>query len=63
MVSGFSVANTVGSGSVTIPLMKKTGYTPEFAAAAEASASTSGQIMPTITGAAAFLFAYTTSSF
>jgi TRAP-type uncharacterized transport system fused permease subunit len=40
MVSGSSVANTVGSGSVTIPLMKKTGYKPEFAAAAEASAST-----------------------
>jgi len=46
MVSGSSVANTVGSGAVTIPLMKKTGYKPEFAAAAEASASTGGQIMP-----------------
>ncbi|MBR4865567.1 MAG: TRAP transporter permease [Clostridia bacterium] len=57
MVSGSSVANTVGSGSVTIPLMKKTGYTPEFAAAAEASASTGGQIMPPIMGAAAFLMA------
>ena len=55
MVSGSSVANTVGSGSVTIPLMKKTGYKPEFAAAAEASASTGGQIMPPIMGAAAFL--------
>ena len=57
MVSGSSVANTVGSGSVTIPLMKKAGYKPEFAAAAEASASTGGQIMPPIMGAAAFLIA------
>ena len=57
MVSGSSVANTVGSGSVTIPLMKKTGYKPEFAAAAEAAASTGGQIMPPIMGAAAFLMA------
>ncbi len=57
MVSGSSVANTVGSGSVTIPLMKKTGYTPEFAGAAEAAASTGGQIMPPIMGAAAFLMA------
>ncbi len=57
MVSGSSVANTVGSGPVTIPLMKKTGYKPEFAAAAEASASTGGQIMPPIMGAAAFLMA------
>ena len=59
MVSGSSVANTVGSGAVTIPLMKKTGYKPEFAAAAEASASTGGQIMPPIMGAAAFLMAET----
>ncbi len=57
MVSGSSVGNTVGSGAVTIPLMKRTGYTPEFAAAAEASASTGGQIMPPIMGAAAFLMA------
>ena len=57
MVSGSSVANTVGSGSVTIPLMKRTGYDPEFAAATEASASTGGQIMPPIMGAAAFLMA------
>jgi len=57
MVSGSSVANTVGSGSVTIPLMKKTGYKGEFAAAAEAAASTGGQIMPPIMGAAAFLMA------
>lgn len=57
MYSGSSVANTVGSGSITIPLMKKTGYKPEFAAAAEAAASTGGQIMPPIMGAAAFLMA------
>ena len=57
MISGSSVANTVGSGSVTIPIMKKTGYRPEFAAAVEASASTGGQIMPPIMGAAAFLMA------
>ncbi len=57
MVSGSSVANTVGSGAVTIPLMKRTGYRPEFAAAAEAAASTGGQIMPPIMGAAAFLMA------
>ena len=59
MVSGSSVANTVGSGAVTIPLMKRTGYSPEFAAAAEAAASTGGQIMPPIMGAAAFLMAET----
>lgn len=57
MVSGSSVANTVGSGSVTIPMMKRTGYKPEFAAATEAAASTGGQIMPPIMGAAAFLMA------
>jgi len=57
VVSGSSVGNTVGSGAVTIPLMKKAGYKPEFAAAAEASASTGGQIMPPIMGAAAFLMA------
>ncbi|MDR1505848.1 MAG: TRAP transporter fused permease subunit, partial [Treponema sp.] len=57
MYSGSSVANTVGSGSVTIPVMKKTGYQPEFAAAVEAAASTGGQIMPPIMGAAAFLMA------
>jgi TRAP transporter 4TM/12TM fusion protein len=54
-VSGSSVANTVGSGSFTIPMMKKLGYRPEFAAAVEASASTGGQIMPPVMGAAAFL--------
>ena len=57
MISGSSVANTVGSGSFTIPMMKKTGYAPEFAAAVEAAASTGGQIMPPIMGAAAFLMA------
>ncbi len=57
MVSGSSVGNTVTTGSVTIPMMKKTGYEPEFAAAVEAAASTGGQIMPPIMGAAAFLMA------
>ena len=57
MVSGSSVGNTVTTGSVTIPMMKKTGYRPEFAAAVEAAASTGGQIMPPIMGAAAFLMA------
>ena len=55
MYSGSSVANTVGSGSVTIPTMKRCGYKPDFAAAVEAAASTGGQIMPPIMGAAAFL--------
>lgn len=55
MYSGSSVANTVGSGSVTIPVMKSIGYKAEFAAAVEAAASTGGQIMPPIMGAAAFL--------
>lgn len=54
-VSGSSVANTVGTGSVTIPLMKSIGYRPEFAGAVEAAASTGGQIMPPIMGAAAFV--------
>ena len=55
MVSGSSVGNTVTTGSVTIPMMKRTGYRPEFAGAVEAAASTGGQIMPPIMGAAAFL--------
>ena len=55
MVSGSSVGNTVTTGSVTIPMMKKTGYKPEFAGAVEAASSTGGQIMPPIMGAAAFL--------
>ena len=62
MYSGSSVANTVGSGSITIPVMKKTGYKPEFAAAVEAAASTGGQIMPPIMGAAAFLMAEMTET-
>ena len=57
MVSGSSVGNTVTTGSVTIPMMKKTGYRGEFAGAVEAAASTGGQIMPPIMGAAAFLMA------
>ncbi len=55
MVSGSSVGNTVTTGSVTIPMMKRTGYKGEFAGAVEAAASTGGQIMPPIMGAAAFL--------
>ena len=54
-VSGSSVSNTVGSGSFTIPMMKRLGYKGEFAGAVEASASTGGQLMPPIMGAAAFL--------
>lgn len=57
MVSGSSVANTVGSGSFTIPMMKRAGFRKEFAAATEASASTGGQIMPPVMGAAAFIMA------
>ena len=64
MVSGSSVGNTVTTGAVTIPLMKKNGYQPEFAAAVEAAASTGGQIMPPIMGAAAFLMIeYTKQSY
>ena len=54
-VSGSSVANVVGTGSFTIPMMKRLGYKPEFAGAVEATASTGGQLMPPIMGAAAFL--------
>ena len=57
MVSGSSVGNTVTTGSVTIPMMKETGYKAEFSGAVEAAASTGGQIMPPIMGAAAFLMA------
>ena len=57
MVSGSSVGNTVTTGTVTIPMMKKTGYRPEFAGAVESASSTGGQIMPPIMGAAAFLMA------
>ncbi len=59
-VSGSSVSNTVGSGSFTIPMMKKLGYRGEFAGAVEAAASTGGQLMPPIMGAAAFLMAEST---
>ena len=54
-ISGSSVANVVTSGSYTIPMMKKLGYKKEFAGAVEAAASTGGQLMPPIMGAAAFL--------
>ncbi|MFY0545178.1 TRAP transporter permease [Brevibacillus sp. H7] len=56
-ISGSSVANVVTSGAFTIPMMKRLGYRPEFAAAVEASSSTGGQIMPPVMGAAAFLMA------
>ncbi len=55
MISGSSVANVVGTGSFTIPMMKRLGYKGEFAGAVEATASTGGQLMPPIMGAAAFL--------
>ncbi|MCL1862687.1 MAG: TRAP transporter permease [Defluviitaleaceae bacterium] len=56
-ICGSSVANTVSSGSFTIPMMKKLGYDKNFAAAVEASASTGGQIIPPVMGAAAFIMA------
>lgn len=56
-ISGSAVANVVTTGAFTIPLMKKTGYSPTFAAATEAAASSGGQLMPPIMGAAAFLIA------
>jgi len=56
-ISGSAVANAVATGSFTIPLMKKVGYRPHFAAAVEAAASTGGQIMPPIMGAGAFIMA------
>ncbi|MDX1605512.1 MAG: TRAP transporter permease, partial [Candidatus Competibacterales bacterium] len=55
MISGSSIANTVTTGSLTIPAMKRIGYRPHFAAAVEATASTGGQITPPIMGAAAFI--------
>lgn len=55
MITGSSVANTVGNGAFTIPMMKRSGYKPEYAAAVEAASSTGGQIMPPIMGSAAFL--------
>lgn len=60
-VSGSSVANVVGTGSFTIPMMKRLGYKPEFAGAVEATASTGGQLMPPIMGAAAFLMSEMTN--
>lgn len=57
MVSGSSISNTVASGSFTIPMMKRAGFKPEFAGATEAAASTGGQIMPPVMGAAAFIMA------
>lgn len=63
-VSGSAVANTVSTGSITIPLMKKAGFPAKFAAGVEASASTGGQIMPPIMGAGAFVMAtYTQISY
>ena len=56
-VSGSSVGNVAGTGAFTIPMMKKLGYRPEFAGAVEAAASTGGQLMPPVMGAAAFLMA------
>ncbi len=57
MVSGAAVANVAITGAFTIPFMKKVGYKPEFAGAIEATASTGGQLMPPVMGAAAFLMA------
>lgn len=56
-VSGSAVANVMVDGPITIPLMKRTGFRPPFAAAIEAVASTGGQIMPPVMGAAAFVMA------
>lgn len=59
-INGSAVANVVGTGAFTIPLMKKIGYQKEFAGAVEASASVGGQILPPIMGASAFIMAETT---
>lgn len=59
-INGAAVANVVGTGAFTIPLMKKVGYSKNFAGAVEASASIGGQILPPIMGAAAFIMAETT---
>jgi TRAP transporter 4TM/12TM fusion protein len=56
-ISGSAVANTVSTGAITIPLMKKAGYPARFAAAVESAASTGGQLMPPIMGAGAFIMA------
>lgn len=57
MISGSSIANTVTTGALTIPMMKKTGFSPRFAGAVEASASCGGQITPPVMGASAFVMA------
>ncbi|RLM71472.1 TRAP transporter permease [Halorubrum sp. Atlit-8R] len=63
-ISGSSIANTVTTGAFTIPLMKKSGYSPEFSGAVESSASSGGQILPPVMGAAAFLMVqYTATPF
>lgn len=59
-INGSAVANVVGTGAFTIPLMKRIGYQKEFAGAVEASASVGGQILPPIMGASAFIMAETT---
>lgn len=59
-INGTAVANVVGTGAFTIPLMKKIGYNKNFAGAVEASASVGGQILPPIMGASAFIMAETT---
>ena len=56
-ISGSAVANVMVDGPITIPLMKRTGFPPPFAAGVEAVASTGGQIMPPVMGAAAFVLA------
>ncbi len=62
MISGSGVANVVTTGTLTIPLMKRVGYRPEFAGAVEAAASTGGAYMPPIMGAGAFLLAELTET-
>lgn len=62
MISGSAVANVAGTGVMTIPLMKRVGYAPKFAGAAEAIASTGGQLMPPVMGAAAFVLAEVTGT-
>ncbi len=57
MISGSAIANVMTTGAFTIPMMKRLGYSPSFAGAVEATASTGGQIMPPIMGAAAFILA------
>ena len=61
-INGSAVAGVVTTGTFTIPLMKRTGYRPKVAAAIEAAASSAGQIMPPVMGAAAFLMAELTQT-